>query len=134
MRKTIVKFFDPLLAILAFVLLFLVKKELMSTFIYVFIAGAIALYFFPVKLFIINKNLDANVPPSRIISLLIVAALIDLSIVYLYVNSGSFLSIMFSIISLINIGLAFFYLIKKNTTYSILHFSFCFLVAGALYV
>ena len=135
MNKNLTNKLDPILALLAFVLLFLTRKEVLPNFIYSIIAGIIALYFFPIKFLLIKKQGSEDSKALKVFSYLTLAGLLDLSIIYLFASPDGIFRTLLSIISIINVGFAYYYLAKgKDLNMSILHFSFCFLSSASIFI
>jgi hypothetical protein len=134
MKKKLTNKIDPILALITFILLFLAQKGVLPNPIYYIVACLIAFYFFPIKIILQKVFIEEGSKVLTIFSFLTVAAVIDFSIIYLFVSSDGMLATVFGLVSIINIGFAYFYIFRgRNLNLAILHLSISFVSGAALF-
>ncbi len=129
--NTIENRIDYLAGIISCILLFVASKNIIPTFIYSFLALAIAFYFFPLRL-LINKNFVSSERLFIIITGIIFSSLLVFSILYLYVNESLFFRNIIIFFSLSNFILMIFFYQKFNK-FLFLNFIFTFLSSILLF-
>ena len=137
MKTSLVKWFEPVLAIIIALAGFFTVKEVLPSSIYFIMAALAGIYFFPVKMFMNgDKTLKDNQSGfGFLLTSITTSLLVFLSIVVIYLpGSGLFRNILI-LVSLLNLGQFFYYLWDKRTyEIAILHFCTACISAVALYI
>jgi len=135
MNNTISSKVDPFLVFIAFILFFLSVKGVFPNYVYFVFSILLALYFFPIKLF--TKQWKEQVNGKRIALLilyLLIYLILGISVALLFFK-GSMLFNILIILSIVNIALAFYYVIKKFPAYLfVMHFIISFLTSAVIFI
>lgn len=133
LQNTAIKF-EYFIAVLACLLFFLVAKDVIPNYIYLIVILAFSFYFMPVRFFRFKYEKNKNEKIIFIISSLIIAKILAISIALTYISDSSFFRTIFLGLSLINFVLMIFSYWKKYRPSLYLHFIIAFFTSVVLFV
>lgn len=133
LQNTAIKF-EYFMSALACLLFFLVAKDIIPNYIYLIVILAFSFYFMPVRFFRFKFEKDKNEKIMFIISSLIIATILAISIALTYISDSSFFRTIFLGLSLINFMLMIFSYWKKYRPSLYLHFIIAFFTSVVLFV
>lgn len=133
LQNTAIKF-EYFMSALACVLFFLVTKNVIPNYIYLIVILVFSFYFMPIRFFRFKYEKNKNEKIIFIISSLIIAKILAISIALTYINDPSFFRTIFLGLSLINFVLMIFSYWKKYRPSLYLHFIIAFFTSVVLFV
>lgn len=133
LQNTAIKF-EYFMSALACVLFFLITKDVIPNYIYLIVILAFSFYFMPVRFFRFKYEKSKNEKIMFIISSLIIAKILAISIALTYISDSSFFRTIFLGLSLINFVLMIFSYWKNYRQNLYLHFIIAFFTSVVLFV
>lgn len=133
LQNTAIKF-EYFMSALACVLFFLITKDVIPNYIYLIVILAFSFYFMPIRFFRFKYEKSKNEKIMFIISSLIIAKILAISIALTYISDSSFFRTIFLGLSLINFVLMIFSYWKNYRQNLYLHFIIAFFTSVVLFV